>query len=222
MRSQLLRRVGIAHRGPVVDLGAGEGTVTAELVRRSRGPVLVVDRRLDALHRASGVRLCAAAEHLPLRDGSVDLIFAQHLFLWITDPTAVLREVRRTLRSGGVFVAVEPDFGGALEHPAAIAIAPVWERALRRAGADPHAGRVLCTALGGSGFVTEVHLVSRVGPPDPARFDRLAGLPLDERDRAELDAARRSDAKLPAAARFVHVPYVGILARPLASGTRGA
>ena len=48
-RARLLRRVAIAHRQRVLDLGAGPGAVTPELVRRSGGLVVALDVDLDAL-----------------------------------------------------------------------------------------------------------------------------------------------------------------------------
>ena len=62
-------------------------------------------RRLDRAAAITG-----DAEHLPLRDGSIDLIFANLLLPWC-DPGEVFREASRVLRNGGLllFTTVGPD-----------------------------------------------------------------------------------------------------------------
>jgi SAM-dependent methyltransferase len=211
VRAQLLRRAGIAHRGPVLELGSGGGPVTEELRRRSRGPVIALDRDPGALEDVAEPRIIADIEALPLDDRSIDLVFAQHVFLWAGSERA-LDEATRVLAPGGVLVALEPDFGGALEHPPEVAIADVWMAALRRAGADPFIGRTLPPRLAARGLRVETHLPARAGAPDPARFDRLAGLRLTCEEAIRLERARTVAAQLPAHAQFVHIPYVCVLA----------
>lgn len=212
MRARLLRRAGIAHRGPVLELGTGGGVVTEELRRRSRGPVIALDRRPEALADLAEPRLEADIEALPLADGSIDLVFAQHVFLWAATERA-LDEATRVIAPGGVLVALEPDFGGALEHPPEVAIADVWITALERAGADPCIGRKLPSRLAARGLDVETHLLPRTARPDPTRFDRLAGLSLTPDETARLARAQRAAIQLPDHAQLAHIPYVCILAR---------
>jgi len=212
MRARLLRRAGIAHRGPVLDLGAGWGFVTEELVRRARGPVVALDRRAEAIAALSHLDARAIqgeASDLPFDCGYFDLVLCQQVLMWQRDLAPVLREIRRVLREGGVLVALEPDWGGAIEHPRAIAVADVARAALTRAGADPFCGRALPAALHTSGFArVRVDLVPAPSAPDDTRFDLLDGLPLHDAERAELARARAAQAALPPAAAFVHVPCV--------------
>jgi SAM-dependent methyltransferase len=214
MRSRLLRRAGIAHLGPVLDLGAGYGAATAELGRRSRGPVVALDRRpapLRALGSAGAADTVAGdALALPFADRSFDLVFAQLLFLWVADLDRALAEVERVLRPGGILLAVEPDYGGAVEHPPEIAAAALWEAGLRRAGADPRVGRRLIARLRARGFAVEVDLPPSLPPPDPDRLDLLAGL-VGEQETAPLRAAERALAPDEVVA---YVPIFFITARP--------
>jgi len=215
MRSRLLRRVGIAHRGPVLDLGAGSGAVTAELVRRSRGPVVAFDRHPDALAGSPAHQVAVGeATALPFGDASFALVFAQCVFLWngVDTRAAILAEVRRVLSPRGVLLAVEPDWGGAMEHPEAIAIAPVASDALARAGADPKVGRRLPSELRRAGFDVRVELFPEIGTTPAGRYALLEGLPFTEAERARVREARAAEARLPPGETLVHVPFVFVTA----------
>ena len=206
MRSRLLRRAEIAHRRVVVDLGAGRGAVTPELARRGGGIVVAVDRRREPLRGLAVPAVGADAARLPFRDRSVDLVFVQFVFLWLAAPVAALGELRRVLRPGGVLLAVEPDYGGLVEHPPELALGALWRAALARAGADPLVGRKLGPWLGAAGFRVRVDLVPTVDDAGSERFELLGELPLEPVERAALARARSAEAALPAAARFVHLP----------------
>lgn len=213
VRARLLRAADIARRRMVIDLGAGHGVVVDELRRRCDGEVVAVDRRASPPGFV-GRWERADARALPFAARSVDLVFAQHLFLWIDDFAAVLRELGRVLDRGGVLAAIEPDFGGMIEQPAAIAIAPVWRAALARAGARVDAGSALASALGHAGWSVQVQLAAAPNPPDPERHRRLAGLPLSADEQQILARAAAAEAKTPPGACVVHVPYFAILAAP--------
>ncbi len=209
-RAKLLRRVQIAQRRRVLDLACGYGTVTGELVRRSGGPVVALDCNPEALAAddeafAGAERVCGDAASLPFDDGSFDLVFCQFALMWL-EVEAVLREVSRVLEPNGALVALEPDFGGAIEYPPEIATAPIWRAALIRAGADPVVGRKLPVLLTNAGWKVHVELLDRVPPPSPARFDLLRGLPLTDDEQKTLDQIEAADAALGNAARVVHLP----------------
>lgn len=208
IRSRLLRRVGIAHRGPVLDIGAGWGIVTEELARRSRGPVVALDRDPDAV-RALGARgVLGEARDLPFAAGSFDLVFCQQVLMWQPALDVVLGEVCRVLSPGGVLVALEPDFGAMMEDPPEISMAGVWRAALTRAGADPSVGRKLPGAIARAGLDVRVDLISGPAPADFDRFELLDGLPLTDAERVEVGAARSAQAGRPARECFVHLPFV--------------
>lgn len=191
-RGRLFRRVHIARRTQVLDLGGGYGAVTPELVRRSSGQVVALDRDADAIRVvASEVPEASAvggdAIRLPFRAGTFDLVFAQLAFLWIAPLDGVLNEVVRVLAPGGALVALEPDYGGMIEHPPEVAAQRIWEAALDRAGADPRIARKLPGRLASRGLDVRVMLFSALFAADPARFDLLRGLPLTGEERAALD-----------------------------------
>lgn len=213
LRSRLLRRLGIARCRRVLDLGAGPDIVTSELRRRAAGPVIALDRRREALAAIALPAVVGDALALPFAARVFDLVFAQHLFMWVKDLAAAVREVTRVLTPDGHLLAIEPDFGAAIEHPPEIALAPIAIAALRRAGADPLCGRRLASALGAAGWQVQVDLLAQIAPVETDRSAWLSGLPLDDTERAAAGAAQRCAEKAPPGARLVHVPYLFVTAR---------
>ena len=109
----------------VLDVGAGTGVLTAELVARV-GPGLVAAAEPSAPFAAAmrdrfpslDVRE-APAEALPFPDATFDAALAQLVVHFMADPLAGLREMSRVTRPGGVVAANVWDFGtgrGPLGH----------------------------------------------------------------------------------------------------------
>ncbi|HEX7061583.1 MAG TPA: methyltransferase domain-containing protein [Woeseiaceae bacterium] len=110
----LLERLAPMRLAPalVLDVGAATGSTSRELARRYRkARVLCVDVSLAMLARARSQRsrfarireIQAEPAHLPLADGSVDLLFANLYLPWSGDPPRFFGEVRRVLRKEGLF-----------------------------------------------------------------------------------------------------------------------
>ncbi|MBL8526678.1 MAG: malonyl-ACP O-methyltransferase BioC [Burkholderiales bacterium] len=104
----------------VLDAGSGTGTGARELARRyPRARLIALDIALTMLEAARGPRsllqrlgvgrsriacVCADVERLPLKGGSVDLIWSNATLQWATDLPATLKELRRVLRPGGLLM----------------------------------------------------------------------------------------------------------------------
>lgn len=204
-RARLLRNLAVGRRRRVLDLGAGPGAVTAELVRRAGGPVIAVDREAAGLPAAGAPAVCADAARLPFADGTFDLIFCQFALLWMP-LEAALDEITRLLQPGGALAALEPDYGGLLEAPPETAVREVWLAALARAGADPLVGRRAPGRLAARGYQVRVELLGEVAPAEPGRFEYLRELPLTETERAAVTAAAAADRGLAGWARLAHLP----------------
>jgi SAM-dependent methyltransferase len=88
----------------VLDLGAGTGKLTGDLLARGR-QVLAVEPlpgMLAELHRlfpAAGA-ICGTAEEIPLADDTADAVVVGQAFHWF-DPDRALAEIARVLRPGG-------------------------------------------------------------------------------------------------------------------------
>jgi ubiquinone/menaquinone biosynthesis C-methylase UbiE len=97
-------RLGIGPGRDVLDLAAGTGKLTRQLVPFGAHIVAVepIDAMRAELERAvPGVEaLAGTAEDIPLVDGSVDAVTCAQAFHWFRASEAV-REIRRVLRTGG-------------------------------------------------------------------------------------------------------------------------
>jgi SAM-dependent methyltransferase len=233
-RARILRRLNIAHKRRVIDLGAGYGAVTPELVRRTGAQtaarpggsgtalVLAMDRSFNSLCEsevlADAARLNADAARLPLQPASFDLVFCQCSLLWIEPLESCLDEIARVLQPGGALVAIEPDYGGMIEHPAENASRHLWLSALARVGAEPRIGRLLPGLLADRGFAVRVDLFDRLHPPDMARFDFLRELPLTEDEAAQLDRIQASTRSTSGWNQIAHLPFFLITAEKTATG----
>jgi len=111
----------------VLDAGAATGSGSRALARRfPRSRVLCLDSSAYMLKRAKKKRsrfariseLRADATRLPLREGSIDLVFANMLLPWIDDLPAFFMEINRVLRKDGLFVfsSLGPDSLGELRQ----------------------------------------------------------------------------------------------------------
>jgi SAM-dependent methyltransferase len=215
-RARLLRRAQVGLRQRVLELGCGHGVVTAELCRRAPGMVVALDHRLAAARAGQGAGargVTAEALQLPFPNGALDLVLCQNVLMWVGDLAAAVGEAARVLAPGGALVALEPDYGGMLEHPAEVALADLWRRVLAAAGADPLAGRKVPAACEAAGLQTWVELQGTPRPAGPEALALLEGLPMDEDDRARVAAAARAlGASGGTWQAFVHVPYVLVTA----------
>ncbi|MDR0379950.1 MAG: methyltransferase domain-containing protein [Candidatus Accumulibacter sp.] len=130
--ARMLERLGYVKLRPglVVDLGCGTGASLAALGERyPRAGIVGIDvceamlrvghRRqsrlrwlLPFLRGPKNASLLAAdAQSLPLRTGAAGLLWSNLMLHWLPDPLAGLREMHRTLESGGLlmFSAFGPD-----------------------------------------------------------------------------------------------------------------
>lgn len=210
VRARLFRRAHIAQRRRTLDLACGPGAVTGELVRRCGGMVVAFDSSRKALSAGEGpfagaCRASGDAVRLPFADDSFEMVFCQLALMWL-DAAPVVRQVRRVLAPGGVLVAIEPDFGGLIEHPAEIATRDIWLAALERSGADPCIGRKLPGLLAEVGLKVHVELLDRLVPPAAERFEFLRGLPLADTQRKALDRIQAADAAQGDSFRVAHLP----------------
>lgn len=98
----------------VLEIGAGAGVNASFLVGVRRWIALEPNihfheplREVAARHKLPLEIVVAEGERLPLPDASVDVVVSTLVLCSVTDPTAVLAEVRRVLRPGGRFLFME-------------------------------------------------------------------------------------------------------------------
>lgn len=150
---QLWTRAGLQAGATVLDVGCGPGYATLELAELvgPGGRVIAVDvseryvahlRQTLAARRISRVEaLHSDVTRLPAPDNSVDFAYARWVLCWVQDPAAVVREVARVLRPGGVFAVQDYfDYGTLTLAPRGPAFERVVQAAVqsfRAAGVDP-------------------------------------------------------------------------------------
>jgi SAM-dependent methyltransferase len=156
----------------VVDVGCGLGDDVRALALRTApgGRAIGVDMSasmIDEARRrsaggtgAGGEFHVADATSLPLDDGAADGCRCERLLQHVEDPAAVVREMARVVRPGGVVLAAEPDWGtlvvdgGDPEIEAALAAV-----AMARVR-SPAAGRSLRRLMSEAGLA-EVEVIAR-------------------------------------------------------------
>ena len=128
-----------ADGGHVLDVAAGTGLVSSELLRRGfrvtaldQSPEMLTLARARLDDRAEIVE--ASAESLPFEDASFDHLTVTYLLRYVEDPGATLAELARVVRPGGLVASLE--FG----VPEGVA-RPLWD--LYVDVGLPLAGRVL-------------------------------------------------------------------------------
>ena len=102
----------------VLDLGAGSGGLSEELVRRG-ARAIALDLSLGMLRRGASQRppaVVADVRALPVRTACADLVTASFVLNHLEDPDPALREVARALRPGGRVLATT--FDSDAPHPA--------------------------------------------------------------------------------------------------------
>lgn len=121
-----------------LDVGCGPGALTGVLAERL-GPAAVVacDPSVPFVEecraRHPGVEVSQGrAEELPYQDASQDLVLAQLVLHFVTDPEAAAREMRRVLRPGGTVAACSWDFAQGMEM-----LRHFWDAALSLDPAAP-------------------------------------------------------------------------------------
>lgn len=146
--------------GTVVEIGAGYGATFWLYPPRVTNVVALEPDgflREQAIHAAehSGLEIRVlpdSAEHIPSDDASVDAVVSSLVLCSVADQEAVLAEVDRVLKPGGVFVFYEH----VRSHHRVVAgledlVTPLW----RRAAGGCHPNRDTVRAIRGAGFTVD-------------------------------------------------------------------
>jgi ubiquinone/menaquinone biosynthesis C-methylase UbiE len=161
LRRRFLRFCRIAPGWKVVEVGSGSGVVARDVAALvgPRGHVTGVDKsrvllaaarqraRAEGLDERMDFRPGDAAA-LPLRTGRFDCALAVTVLLHVARPQAMLRELVRVTRPGGVVGLQDQDFGTqVLDHPDRALTRLIFEGVAARMYPEPFSGRTLVRRL---------------------------------------------------------------------------
>jgi ubiquinone/menaquinone biosynthesis C-methylase UbiE len=174
---QLLDRAGLAAGASAIDVGCGTLGILRQLCDRvgASGRVVGVDREarmLDAARRAAAQQdlpvefVQGDATKLDLPADSFDFVHERTVLLNVQNPAAVIAEMVRIARPGGVIALQEPDSAGWVcdpPHPAWDPLLAELLAAYRRNGKNFNSGRTIARLLRAAGLAgVQVRVTARV------------------------------------------------------------
>ena len=152
----------------VLDVGCGPATITVDLARLvAPGEVVAVDASPAAIELArqeaadAGVELTLAVaqgDALPFEDDSFDVVHAHQLLQHVPDPVAILAEMRRVTRPGGLVAVRDADYAAMTWYPASHGLdewLALYHEVARSTGGEPDAGRHLRSWALAAGFAAD-------------------------------------------------------------------
>ena len=150
LRAYLFAQAGWVSARRILEVGCGTGAVLRIPIANEGSsadePLLLgVDRSSDALadcriHAPSALLTCADMLALPFPAGSFEITYCHFALLWLKDPLAGLREMKRVTR-GHVLALAEPDYSARVDQPPElVALGQLQTPALRAQGADVSLG----------------------------------------------------------------------------------
>jgi SAM-dependent methyltransferase len=156
----------------VVDVGCGPGDDVRALALRTApgGRAIGVDLSASMIEEArrrsaagtgpGGEFLVSDASTIPLGDGVADGCRCERVLQHVEDPAAVVREMARVVRPGGIVLAAEPDWGTVVVDGADPEIESALAAVAMARVRSPAAGRSLRRLLSEAGLA-EVEVIAR-------------------------------------------------------------
>ena len=158
----------------VLEVGSGTGAVLSQQkeISSSAYTFFGIDCDFNALSYSQQLHdipvINGYGEDLPFPENSFDLVECHYLLLWLRDPIAVLKEMRRLCKiDGTVAILAEPDYDARISFPDSISGAThAQTRALVQQGATANTGRHISFWMKKAGFaeiITGIHGVQWSG-----------------------------------------------------------
>jgi ubiquinone/menaquinone biosynthesis C-methylase UbiE len=159
IRTRWFNQANTSGQARVLEVGCGTGALLSQIpvrpATRLYGLDLQRDRLAFAAPTAPQARLIQAdALHLPFPSQAFDIVCCHFLFLWLKDPQAAAREMKRVTRPGGwVMALAEPDYEARIGFPEELArLGMRQSEALQRQGAALDIGRRTAAILAHAGL----------------------------------------------------------------------
>ena len=139
----------------ILDVGCGPGTITADFAALAfEGKVIGSDAVESVLFQASDYAASRGltnvtfqkddANALPFEDDTFDIVHCHQVLQHVKNPVAILKEMRRVAKPGGIVAAREADYMTFAWYPEPPEIArwmELYQKVARTNGGEPNAGR---------------------------------------------------------------------------------
>ncbi|BGP06327.1 putative methyltransferase C1B3.06c [Rhodotorula toruloides] len=174
----------------LLDIGCGPGTITCSLAKHvarvvgvehpGAGEAVLEGAKEEAKMQGVADKVSfefADALRLPYEDNSFDVVYCHQVLQHVSDPIAVLREMRRVSRrlvcareaDRGTMSLYPPDPAGSLAR-----FDSLWYAVSRAGGGEPDAGRRLKSWALAAGFeVSAVKVTAGNSTPDPREWGEM-------------------------------------------------
>jgi SAM-dependent methyltransferase len=136
LQARIVEHLVAAGATTVLDAGCGDGALAAAASSPLRVIGLDAADAMARAARAHGPVVRGDVTALPVADASVDAVVTVNVLYHLDQPTIALREARRVLRPGGLFVA------GTVARSDSPELAPFWRAAPGTFDAEDAAGIV--------------------------------------------------------------------------------
>lgn len=156
-RDFFLTKISLPPRASILEVGCGTGAVLSEF--KESGLLFGIDLDFPSLgyakNKKQGFHLTSTDGYqLPFPSQSFDLTYCHYLFLWLTHPEKMLKEMQRVTRPGGwVCLFAEPDYAARLDSPAPLdQLGLTQNQSLESQGVQLTIGRKLTSLLSQAGL----------------------------------------------------------------------
>lgn len=194
-RQFLFSLAGVIDSNKVLDVGCGTGVLTRQLSGSGVQHPVGIDINPQFIEFATtrvhnGQFSIANAHFLPFTKNTFDCSFCHYVLMWVSDPLAILNQMKRVTKPGKAVLALaEPDYGGRIDHPRKLEVINQWQsKALRHQGADPYFGRKLKGLFHKAGLVEiEVGVIGAQWKKKPSRQELSSEWSIIQHDLSTLD-----------------------------------
>jgi len=203
-RNYLFGLAGVFESNYVLDVGCGTGALTRQLSQSGVQHPVGIDINTQFLELATtqdqnGEFFIADAHSIPFNQNTFDCSFCHYVLMWVSDPFAMLKQMKRVTKPGAAVLALaEPDYGGRIDYPQQLELINQWQsEALLHQGADPYFGRKLKGLFHQAGLVEiQVGVIGAQWEAAPSRQELLSEWSIIQHDLSTLNKEKSEISKI--------------------------